>query len=101
MVMLAATTKHVQDQAKRHSRRRTITAAVMRTSGNSSSGGELAPQSFRFNPRIAQRVVKIPPRVRFPGLKEFGTNESDAGPSKQPGETLNKTIGGIVLQCHK
>jgi hypothetical protein len=47
MVMIAATTKHVQDQAMRHSTRRTITAAVMRTSdrGNSSSSdGELAPQ---------------------------------------------------------
>jgi hypothetical protein len=50
--------------------------------GNSSSGGELAPQLFRSNPRIAQRVVKTPPRIRFFGLKEFGTSESDAGPTK-------------------
>jgi hypothetical protein len=45
--------------------------------------------------------VKTPPRVRFPGLKEFGTSESDSGPPKQPGEILNKTIGGVVMQCHK
>jgi hypothetical protein len=32
--------------------------AYFRSGGNSSSGGELAPQSFRSNPRIAQRVVK-------------------------------------------
>jgi hypothetical protein len=50
--------------------------------GNSSSGGELSPQSFRSNPRFAQRVVKTPQRVRFPGLKEFGISESDAGPPK-------------------
>jgi hypothetical protein len=75
--------------------------AYFRSGGKSSSGGELAPQSSRSNPRIAQRVVKTPPRVRFPGLKEFGTNESDAGPPAQPGETLNKTIGGVVNQCHK
>jgi hypothetical protein len=54
--------------------------AYFRSGGNSSSGGELAPQSFRSIPRIAQRVVKTPPRVRFPGLKEFGTSESDSGP---------------------
>jgi hypothetical protein len=34
-------------------------------------------------------------------MKEFGTSESDSGPPKQPGETLNKTIGGVVIQCHK
>jgi hypothetical protein len=45
--------------------------------------------------------VKTPPRVRLPGLKEFGTSESDSEPPKQPGETLNKTIGGVVMQCHK
>jgi hypothetical protein len=76
-------------------------SAYFRSGGNSSRGGELAPQSFRSNPRIAQRVVKISSRVRFPGLKEFGTSESDAGPPKQPGETLNKSIGGVVMQCHK
>jgi hypothetical protein len=54
-----------------------------RSGGNSSSGGELAPQSFRSNPRIAQRVVKPPQLVRFPGLKEFGTSESDTGPPKK------------------
>jgi hypothetical protein len=75
--------------------------AYFRSGGNSFSGGELAPQAFRSNPRIAQRVVKTPPCVRFTGLKEFGTSESDSGPPKQPGETLNKTIGGVVMQCHK
>jgi hypothetical protein len=75
--------------------------AYFRSGGNSSSDGELAPPSFRTNPRIAQRVVKTSPRVRFPGLKEFGTSESDSGPPKQPCETLNKTIGGVVMQCHK
>jgi hypothetical protein len=34
-------------------------------------------------------------------LKEFGTSISDAGLPKQPGETLNKTIGVVVMQCHK
>jgi hypothetical protein len=71
--------------------------AYFRSGGNSSSGGDLAPQSFRSNPRIAQRVVKTPPRIRFPGMKKFGTSESDAGPPKQPGEALNKTIGGVVI----
>jgi hypothetical protein len=52
--------------------------AYFRSGGNSSSGGELAPQSFPSNPLIAQRVVKTPPLVRFPGLKEFGTSEFDA-----------------------
>jgi hypothetical protein len=75
--------------------------AYVRSGGNSSSGGELSPQSFRSSPRIAQRVVKTPPRVKFPDLKEFGTSESDSGHPKQPGETLNKTIGGVVMQCHK
>jgi hypothetical protein len=75
--------------------------AYFRSGGNSSSGGELAPQAFRSNPLIAQRVVKTPPRVSFPGLKEFGPSESDSEPPKQPGETLNKTIGGVVMQCHK
>jgi hypothetical protein len=75
--------------------------AYFRSNGNSSSGGELAPQSFRSIPRIAQRVVKTPPRVRFPGLKEFGTSESDSGPAKQLVDTLNKTIDGVVMQCHK
>jgi hypothetical protein len=75
--------------------------AYFRLGGNSSSGGELAPQAFRSNPRISQRVVKISPRVRFPGLKEFGPRESDSGPTKQPGETLNKTISGVEMQCHK
>jgi hypothetical protein len=37
--------------------------AYFRSGGNSSSGGELAPQSFRSNPCIAQRVVKGPPRL--------------------------------------
>jgi hypothetical protein len=67
--------------------------AYFRSGRNSSSGGELAPQSFRSNSRIEQRVVKAHPRVRFPGLIEFGTSESDTGPSKEPGETPNKTIG--------
>jgi hypothetical protein len=40
--------------------------AYFRSSGNSSSRGELAPLSIRSNPRIAQRVVKTPPRVDFP-----------------------------------
>jgi hypothetical protein len=75
--------------------------AYFRSGGNSSRGGDLASQSFRSSPRIAQRVVKTPPRVRFSGLKEFGTNESDSGHPKQPGETLNKTIGGVIMQCHK
>jgi hypothetical protein len=48
--------------------------AYFRSGGNSSSGGKQAQQSFRSNPRIAQSVVKTPPRVRFPGLKEFGTS---------------------------
>jgi hypothetical protein len=75
--------------------------AYFRSGGDSSSGGELAPQSFRSNPRIAQRVVKRPPRVRFPGLKEFGRSESDSGPPKNNSETLNKTIGCVAMQCHK
>jgi hypothetical protein len=45
--------------------------------------------------------VKTPPRVRFHGLKEFGASESDAGPPKQPGETLNNTICGVLMHCHK
>jgi hypothetical protein len=45
--------------------------------------------------------MKKPPRVRFPGLKEFGTSEFDVRPPKKPGETLSKTIGGVVLPCHK
>jgi hypothetical protein len=73
--------------------------AYFRSGGNSSSGGELAPQSFRSNPRIAQRVAETPLRVRFPGMKEFGTSES-AGPPKQPGETLNKTIGSVEMKYH-
>jgi hypothetical protein len=36
-----------------------------------------------------------------PGLQEFGTSGSDLGPPKQLSETLNKTIGGVVMQCHK
>jgi hypothetical protein len=57
-------------------------SANFRSGGNSnsSSGGEIAPQSFRSNPLIAQRVVKTPPRVRFPGLKELG----QANPSRDP-----------------
>jgi hypothetical protein len=75
--------------------------AYFRSGENSSSGGELAPQSFLSNPRISQRVVKTPPRVRIPDLKEFGKNESDAGPPKKLGETLDKTIRGVVMKCHK
>jgi hypothetical protein len=45
--------------------------------------------------------VKTPPRVRFTALKEFGTREFDSGPPKQPGETPNQTISGVVMQCHK
>jgi hypothetical protein len=56
--------------------------AYFRSGGKRSSGGELAPQSFSSNPHIAQRVVETSPRVRFPGLKEFGTNKSDVGPPK-------------------
>jgi hypothetical protein len=54
--------------------------SYFRSGRNSSSGGELAPQSFRSNLRITQCVVKTPPRVCFPGVKEFGTSESDSGP---------------------
>jgi hypothetical protein len=74
--------------------------AYFRSGGNSSSGDELAPQSFRSNPRIAQRVVKTPPRVRFPGLKELGGKRIRCGTPKQLGETLEKVIGGVVMQCH-
>jgi hypothetical protein len=75
--------------------------AHFRSGCNRSSGGELAPQAFRSSLRVAQRVVKTPPRVRFSDLKEFGTSESDSGPPKQPCESLNKTIGGVVMQCHE
>jgi hypothetical protein len=40
--------------------------AYFRSGGTSSSGGELAPQPYRSNPRIVQRVVRTPPRFRFP-----------------------------------
>jgi hypothetical protein len=55
-----------------------------RSGGNSSIDGELAPQSFRSNPRIAQRVEKIPPRVRLSGLKEFGTSNNNNNNNNNP-----------------
>jgi hypothetical protein len=54
--------------------------AYFRLGGNSSSGGELAPQLLRSNPRISQRVVKTPPRVIFPACKSSG----QANPMRDP-----------------
>jgi hypothetical protein len=42
MVRIAATAKHAQEQATRHSRRRTITAAVMRTSDRAETAPAVA-----------------------------------------------------------
>jgi hypothetical protein len=72
----------------------------MRTSDRAATT-PVAPQSIQSKPRIAQSVVKTPLSVRFPGLEEFGTIEFDAGPPQKPGETLKKTICGLVVQCLK
>jgi hypothetical protein len=58
--------------------------AYFRSGGNSSSGGELASQPFRSNPRIAQRLCKHLHASDFPVCKSLGQANPIWGPRNNP-----------------